>query len=145
MSQRLLGLLIAACTALCSGCIIVPPEAPATTGRRGIFKDVPVMLGMNYDSGKSFIYEIKGRRVCALKYAGRVEFLEVVRYYKEQMQADKWTFVSIIGSDPITLEFTKPGERARLVVQSKGSGRTALTIHIGEDESSVETGDSKVR
>jgi hypothetical protein len=145
MSQRLLGLLIASCTALCSGCVTVPPDGPAATRPRGIFEDVPVMSGMNYDPGKSFIYETKGRRVCALEYAGRVEFLAAVRYYKEQMQADKWTYVSIIGSDPITLEFTKPGERARLVVQSKGPGRTALTIHIGEDESSVETGDSKVR
>ena len=127
------------------GCLTVPPEDLEYSKPRGIFEDVPVMPGMEYESAKSFIYEIKGRRVCALKYSGRVEFLAAVRYYKVEMQANKWTFVSIIGSDPITLEFTKPEGRARLVVQSKGSNKITLTVLIGESESSVGAGESKVR
>ncbi len=61
------------------------------------------------------------------------------------MQASKWEFVSLIGSDPITLEFKKDNERARLLIQSSGSSRTALSIQISEDSSLVGSGETKLK
>ena len=69
-----------------------------------------------------------------------VKFLAALNYYKEQMEASDWERVRIMGSDPLTIEFKKGNERARLVVQSKGSNRTTLSIEIGEDEPSTESG-----
>ena len=141
MRKWLLSFLVAGGVVLCAGCLTIPPERLETRASRTVFDDVPVMPGMEYLPGNSFIFEAGGRRVCALiKYEGKVKFLAAWNYYKEQMAAYDWERVRIMGSDPITIEFKKGNERARLVVQSKGSNRTVLSIEIGEDEPSTESG-----
>jgi len=125
---------------LCAGCLIIPPERLETSVPKTVFDDVPVMPGMEYLPAKSFIYEIRGRRVCALKYEGKVRFLAALNFYKEQMSAGNWERVRIMGSDPITIEFRKANERARLILQSKGPNQTVLSIEIGEGEASTEAG-----
>ncbi|HUS59564.1 MAG TPA: hypothetical protein VM141_13030 [Planctomycetota bacterium] len=146
MKQRLLCFLLAAMPLL-YGCIFTDQslnDPTVTVGPRPIYDDVPVMTGLKFLDTSIYI-DTPQYRACELRYVGAVQPLTAVYFYKQQMPAKGWRYVTLVSAGGThTIDFKKNNEKCTVTVGSKGED-TAVTIKITNDSSTNPPGETKGR
>ncbi|HUO10386.1 MAG TPA: hypothetical protein VM008_18920 [Phycisphaerae bacterium] len=101
---------------------------PATTSP---IADVPVPVGFSMNDASTSKVEASGLRFVDHKYDGSDDVLPVIRFYKDQMPAKGWTFVSQnqLVHNEISLHYTKGSEDCTVTV-TPGSFHTHIRVQI---------------
>jgi hypothetical protein len=93
--------------------------------------DVPIPVGFSMTGESTSKVVASGLRFVDHKYEGSDDVLPVIRFYKDQMPAKGWTFVSQnqLIHDEISLLYTKNNEDCTITV-TPGSMHTHIRVQI---------------
>jgi hypothetical protein len=102
--------------------------APAATSP---IADVPIPVEFSMTGESTSKVEASGLRFVDHKYEGSDDVLPVIRFYKDQMPAKGWTFVSQnqLLHNEISLRYTKNSEDCTITV-TPGSMHTHIRVQI---------------
>ena len=133
MRLLLLFLIMSFITLNLSGCVSMqkqPIESqilePSTTLR---FSDVPVPDGFKIITEKSFILESAGVRAGVLKYRGKADIEDVVRFYKTQMTVYNWGLLNVLEYGERMLNFERENEVCVITIEPK-RGRVDISVSL---------------
>jgi len=93
------------------------------------FSDVPFPAGFKILRDKSFILESGGVRAGVLRYTGRANVEDVIRFYKEQMAVYNWALLNIIEYGEQILNFERENESCIVTLTTKG-GRIDISVSL---------------
>ena len=84
------------------------------------FNDVPYPAGFKILTEKSFILESGNVRAGVLKYTGKGNVEDIVRFYKTKMPTYNWALLNILEYGERMLNFERENEGCLITIKSKG-------------------------
>ncbi|MCE5325008.1 MAG: hypothetical protein LLG01_01190 [Planctomycetaceae bacterium] len=94
--------------------VLVPDLIPLATSP---IPDVPVPMGFKIKEKQTLEFGAGSARYLEHVYKGRADKWELNRFFRQQMQANRWQFVNYLVTDgEFTLEFEKDTERCRVMI-----------------------------
>ncbi|MCK4859352.1 MAG: hypothetical protein KAS87_02215 [Candidatus Omnitrophica bacterium] len=93
------------------------------------FEDVPIPSAFRLKSGDSFVFQNDKTRMGLLRYIGKPEVTEIIKFYKEQMSLYNWNLLSIVEHNKVVLNFEKQGESCAITLEPLTT-RTIITISL---------------
>lgn len=118
-----------------NGCATLKKEGLKEEERRlGVaeelkFDDVPLPAGFKLDTQNSFIFQNEFTRVGLLRYIGKADVGDIIKFYKEQMPLHNWTTLNIVEYGRVILNFEKEKETCIITLEPVIT-RVMLTISI---------------
>jgi hypothetical protein len=83
------------------------------------FSDVPVPVGFKLISDRSFILESGGVRAGVLRYTGKANIEDVIRFYKRQMPIYNWALLNVLEYGEHMLNFERENESCLITIETK--------------------------
>lgn len=138
LSLGALGLVLAGCQATGSYSGTDPNNPDGAAVRKLVPRarprvpDLPVPIGFELNSAKSFNYAASGFRFVKHVYNGSADPFAVVRFYRRQMPVNGWTWVTdMYVEGAAIMDFDKNSERCRLTISERGMlGRTEIKVQL---------------
>ncbi|MCE5276983.1 MAG: hypothetical protein ABFD92_19885 [Planctomycetaceae bacterium] len=94
--------------------VLVPDLIPLATSP---IADVPVPMGFKIKEKQTLEFGAGSARYLEHTYKGRADKWELNRFFRQQMQANRWQFINYLVTDgEFTLEFEKDNERCRIII-----------------------------
>jgi len=119
------------------GCATVSEKEDAPVSSQGLeaqptikFSDIPVPARFKFLSHESYSFENIGLRTALLKYQGRSNPDQVVRFFKEQMSMYNWDLINIVEYGQRVLNFERENESCIITLFPKGNNIT-MVISLG--------------
>jgi len=94
--------------------------------------DVSVPSELNYNPGKSFIYETPRFKAGILHFSKwRLDVSSLIDYFTYNMEKNNWKLVNSFRGNESFLNFSKPDKTCTIRIQEKWTGTTTVEIRVG--------------
>ena len=96
------------------------------------FDDILVPGELNYDQGKSLLYEASGYKAGVMVFTKWwLERGSVVDFFLYHMEKDNWKLVNSFTGKESVLNFAKPNRACTIRIYEKWTGTTEVKIAVG--------------
>jgi hypothetical protein len=109
-------------------------EAKAEGERMGKYylDDVRIPSELNYNPGKSFIYETPRFKAGILHFTKwRLDVPSLIDFFTYNMEKDQWKLVNSFKGKESFLNFSKPDKTCFIKIKEKWTGTTIVEIQVG--------------
>ena len=98
--------------------VILPSLVPMSNSP---IPDVPIPLGFEIGEKQTLEFGAGAARYLQHIYKGKADKWELKRFFRQQMQANRWQFVTyMLAAGEFSLEYEKDNERCRIMIADSG-------------------------
>lgn len=106
------------------------PEPGLAMSSEQRFKDIPLPVGLTEEPDMTFVYQSERLAVGRMAYSTRASMTELAQFFIDECPAADWKRTSVVQTDGVELEFSKPEKRLNIKIRDRGLRGRLLFITL---------------